>query len=159
MPLGIAYNEDTRMNQGMLEAFAIRWSIDDIIRSFQFSDIMPPNVTREDLYNFTCCNSTTPDLDDFVTLLNYGASFLNNSEQLHNQTNFMNPLSENLNFTNNNFEGFVRLIPSMIDRYYYNIYNETWWSTAKEMTRFYDNDHDKDDEKNEWDEWNLDSKD
>lgn len=84
MPLGIAYNEDTRMNQGMLEAFAIRWSIDDIIRSFQFSDIMPPNVTREDLYNFTCCNSTTPDLDDFVTLLNYGASFLNNSEQLHN---------------------------------------------------------------------------
>jgi len=57
----------------MLEAFAMRWSVDDIITSFKYSNSYPINVTREDLYNYTCCEPTTPDLDDFVTLLNFGA--------------------------------------------------------------------------------------
>lgn len=127
----------------MLEAFAMRYSTDKIITDIYIKSMVnsnssqPPVVTREDLYNYSCCNENTRDIDDYVKLLNYGFSFIDKPEELSDEKNF-DYISNEVNFTNSNFYIFSRLIPSMLDRFwFYNNVNYNWWSEAYNMTDFY----------------------
>ena len=71
-PYGEQMNDFTTLNQGQIEALAIRYGMNkilwDLAESEEDSDL---SITADYMSQFDCCNESDMNVQDLVTLLNY----------------------------------------------------------------------------------------
>lgn len=124
-PYGEQMNNYTTLNQGQIEALAIRYGMNDILWDLAESEQgFNVSITAEYMSQFDCCSEPSMNVQDLVTLLNYTFEAVHNDSLKRDESYFKNP---SVFFNNDRFYDFVPLMPAMMELYYYESEQIGWF--------------------------------